>query len=264
VCCVPRYLRIATFAALAFVFVQAGRSQASSSSTNRSPSSISLKHVLAPSTPCRTFQRPIQFFSETALLVLSGPPGDCYRSVNQIGLNLISIDGHVIVRKPWPSTDPGVVIGAGRLVLARSADLEVDDKNLTAIQSLEFPPHRFMPMIQRLDQENAVTVTMDGNNYIYGGTPLSLLKHIRIAKRMTQDSPFRSRQETGDGFWCTQTAPSFRSPTRLVYSRTSDCRCSTSNLERNFIARRTLCAQANGAQRSVQMVTDSQPLMARR
>jgi hypothetical protein len=175
-CYIPRYLGVSTFVAFVFAFVQVGTSQTSRYDSSRSLSSISLKQTLAPATPCRTFQLPIQFFSETTLLVLSGPPGDCYRSVNQIALNLISIDGHVIARKPWPSTDPGLVIDAGRLVLARSAALEVDDKDLTSIQSLELPPHRFMPMILRSDQQNTVTVTMDGHKYVYGGTPLTLLK----------------------------------------------------------------------------------------
>jgi hypothetical protein len=181
-CYIPRYLGIATLAALAFVFVQAGTSQTPSNDSNLSPSSISLKRALVPATPCRTFQRRIQFFSETTLLVLSGPPGDCYRSVDQIVLNLISIDGHVIARKPWPSTDPGVVIDAERLVLARSAALEVDDKDLTSIQSLELPPHRFPPTI-RSDRQNAVTVTQDGNDYIYDGTPLALLKQEKLSSR---------------------------------------------------------------------------------
>jgi hypothetical protein len=96
--------------------------------------------------------------------------------VNQVALNLISIDAHVIARKPCPSTDPGVVIEAGRLVLASAAALEVNDKGLTPIQSLELPPHRFMPMIPGSDQQNAVTVRIDSNNYTYGGKPLALLK----------------------------------------------------------------------------------------
>lgn len=175
-CYVPRYLGVATLAALAFVFVKVGTSQTPRHDSNRSPSSISLKQALAPATPCRTFQQAIQFFSETTLLVLSGPPGDCYRSVNQVALNLISTDGHAIARKAWPSTDPGVVIDAGQLVLANSTGLEVDDKDLTPIQSLELPPHRFMPMILRSDQQNAVTVRIDGSNYMYGGMPLALLK----------------------------------------------------------------------------------------
>lgn len=136
---------------------------------------IDLNHVLKPATPCRTFQQRIQFFSETSLLLLSGPPGDCYRSVNQIALNVISIDGHVLARKPWPSTDPGVVIDDERLVLARSNDLEVDDRSLTPIQSLKLPPHRFTPSTQNVNQEGKVTVSMDGINFTFGGTPLALL-----------------------------------------------------------------------------------------
>lgn len=158
----------------AFVFAQVDAPQKPSVDLGRI-SSINLNHALAPATPCRTFQQRIQFFSETSLLLFSGPPGDCYRSVSQIALNVISIDGHVLARKPWPSTDPGMVIDDGRLVLARSADLEVDDKSLTPIQSLELPPHRFMPSIQRMDQEGAVAVSMDGRNYTYSGTPLALL-----------------------------------------------------------------------------------------
>jgi hypothetical protein len=173
---IPRCLGVVTFAIFNLVLTQVAVAQTGHRAPTRPTSSINLNRTLAPASPCRTFQRPIQFFSETTLLVLSGQPGDCYRSVSQVALNLISIDGHVLARKNWPSTDPGIVIESGRLVLALPSALEVDDKDLTSIQSLELPPHRFMPTILRSDQQNAVTVTMDGNNYIYGGTPLALLK----------------------------------------------------------------------------------------
>ena len=114
------------------------------------------------------------------MLVLSGPSGDCYHSVTQIALNLISIDGHLIARKPWPSTDPGAMIDAERLVLAGSATLEVDGPGLAIIQSLALPPHRFYPSIQRLDQQDAVTVSMDGKDYRFGGTPLGPLKQPEL------------------------------------------------------------------------------------
>jgi hypothetical protein len=173
---VPRYLSVTALAAFALVFGNLGTCQSPRHDSNRSQYSISLKRALAPANPCRTLQRPIQFFSETTLLVLSGLPGDCYKSVNQVALNLMSLDGHVIARKPWPSTDPGVVIDAGRLVLANPTTLEVDDKDLSSIQSVEVPPHRFMPMILRSDQQSDVTVRIDSNNYTYGGTPLALLR----------------------------------------------------------------------------------------
>jgi len=169
-----RYILLLEVAVPAFVFAQVGPSQKPSGNLSRT-SSIDLRHALAPATPCRTFQQRIQFFSETSLLVLSGPSGDCYRSVNQVSLNVISTDGHLLARKPWPSTDPGMVIDNGRLVLALSADLEVDDKSLTPIQTLKLPPHRFIPAVRRMDQQGAVTLSMEGKNYTYGGTPLALL-----------------------------------------------------------------------------------------
>ena len=153
-------------------------------------SSISLKQVLAPATPCRTFQRPIQFFSDTEMLVLSGPSGDCYRSVTQVALNLIAVDGHLIVRKPWPSTDPGVVIGPERLVLAGQAALEVDGPGLTSTQSLELPAHRFYPSIQSLDQQDVVTVSMDGKVFRFGGTPLELLRQPDLNQTIASKGVF--------------------------------------------------------------------------
>lgn len=184
-CNAKRHFGFAIFVAAVLVIAQSGTSQMLRNDQNRPVSLINLKRALAPAAPCRTFQQPIQFFSEGTLLVLSGPPGDCYRSVNQIVLNLISIDGHVLARKPWPSTDLGVVISPGRLVLARSSSLEVDDKDFIAIQVLEMPPHRFMQIPLHSDHQNDLTVRIDGSDYIYGGTPLALLKQEKPSQSGT-------------------------------------------------------------------------------
>lgn len=176
---IPQRRRLAAFVALALTFVRIGNSQ-TANNTSKQSSSFSLKQALAPATPCRTFQRPIQFFSDTSVLVLSGPSGDCYRSVAQVVLNLISMDGHVIARKPWPSTDPGVVIDTERLVLAGPTALEVDGPNLTSIQSIELPAHRFYPSIQRLDQQEEATVSIDGKDYRFRGRPLELLNQPEL------------------------------------------------------------------------------------
>lgn len=178
------------FALLASASTQVGTAQTPSIALSRT-SSINLKYALLPATPCRTFQERIQFFSETSLLVLSGPPGDCYRSVNQVALNVISTDGRILIRKLWPSTDPGMVIDDGRLVLADSAAIEVDDKSLTSIQSLELPPHRFAPVIRRMDQQNMVTLSMEGKDYIYGGTPLALVEQKEQSQRGVNQRVFR-------------------------------------------------------------------------
>ena len=105
-------------------------------------SNIDLDHTLSPEHACRSLQRPVQFFSETALLLLSGPAGNCYRSVDQLALNVISMDGRLLARKPWHSSDPGLVFAPGKLLLATPEGLEVDDQSLTSIQSLPLAPHR--------------------------------------------------------------------------------------------------------------------------
>jgi hypothetical protein len=100
------------------------------------------------------------------------------------------MDGHVLARKPWPSTDPGIVIDEGRLVLARPAGLEVDDRSLNAIQSVELPPHRFTTSMLRSELQGTVTVSIDGENYTYGGTPLSLLNREQSSQRGTSKRLF--------------------------------------------------------------------------
>jgi len=143
---------------------------------SQSKSSINLNRTLSPGYPCKNFLRPIQFFSENELLVFSsGAEGDCYRSVNQLTLNLISTDGRVLARKTWPSTDPGIVIDSGRLVLATPSGLEVDNQTLAPIQTLKLPQHRFGATFF-IHRQGTVTVTLDGREFLlYGDTPLRLL-----------------------------------------------------------------------------------------
>ena len=185
-----RYLTLVAFALTTFVFAQVDKSQQPRIDLGHT-SSIDLKRTLAPSTPCRTFQQRIQFVSETSLLLLSGPSGDCYRSVNEIALNVVSTDGRVLARKPWPSTDPGLVINDGRIVLVGSHGLEVYDESFNPLQSLDLPPHRFMPAMQRMDRQNAVTISMEGKDYSYAGAPLSLISQRDPSNRETSKIRFR-------------------------------------------------------------------------
>lgn len=151
-------------------------------------SSIDLKRALSPQYPCRSFERPIQFFSETELLVLSGAAGYCYRSVDQLRLNLISIDGRVLATKAWHSTDPGLVIAPGRLLLATPSSLEVDNRTLTAIQSLRRPRQKAPPSLS-VHQQGTVSISFpDGEGYLYGVSPLKLLK-VGASSQTGPDQP---------------------------------------------------------------------------
>lgn len=141
---------------------------------SQSPSSVDLTRALAPEHPCRSFQQPIQFFSETSLIVLSGAEGYCYSDVSRLKLNLISTDGRILARRNWPSTDSGTVITSGRLVLVTGNGLEVDDQALTPIQVLELPQHRFPPRVL-VHKQSMATVLLNEGTFLYGGVPLRLL-----------------------------------------------------------------------------------------
>jgi len=142
--------RLILFAIAALIAIKSAQPQ--------STFSIDLTRALAPEHPCRNFQQPIQFFSETSLVVLSGAEGYCYSAVDRLKLNLISTDGRILARRMWPSTDPGIAITPGRLVLVTGKGLEVDDQTLTPIQVLELPQHRFPPKLLVHKQSKATVL----------------------------------------------------------------------------------------------------------
>jgi hypothetical protein len=157
---------------------------------SQSKSSINLRRVFAPESPCRTYTRPIQFLTETTLVLLSGSTEDCYRSVLQgLTLNVVSIDGRVVARKNWPSTDPGVVIASGRLVYTTSSGLEVLDQRLAPVESLQVDnsgdgsvSHRNPFMQVTFHGQGMLSVLIGGHEYVYGGTPLKRLREIEPAQ----------------------------------------------------------------------------------
>ncbi len=153
---------------------------------SQSRSSINLKRAFAPEFPCRTYTRPIQFLTETTLVLLSGHTEDCFRAVLQgLTLNVVSIDGQVLARKNWPSTDPGVVIASGRLVYTTPSGLEVLDQSLAPVESLQIGDsndrgvsHR-NPFIQTtFHGQGMLSVLIGGHEYVYGGLPLKRLREI--------------------------------------------------------------------------------------
>ena len=163
------------FAIVALIATMPARSQSSSS--------VDLTRALAPEHPCRSFQQPIQFFSETSLIVLSGAEGYCYSDVSRLKLNLISTDGRILARRNWPSTDPGTVITSGRLVVVIGKSLEVDDQALAPIQVLELSQHRFPPRVL-VHKQGMATVLLNEGAFLYGGVPLRLLGPDDISARV--------------------------------------------------------------------------------
>jgi hypothetical protein len=141
-----------------------------SRSQSKEPKILDLRAILGASRVCVVPQS-VRFISEEELIVLAGPTSECYDAVNQIEIVAISLDGHIVARRSWTSTDPGVVLTPERLVLPRSDGVDVLDKALQTIQTLRISRHGGIVSIQATDTGILSVVTKEGT-HSYAGTPL--------------------------------------------------------------------------------------------
>jgi hypothetical protein len=139
--------------------------------------SINLHKLLGSEHACFRGSRSIQFLSEDELLLLAGPTENCYRSVSQLELIVLSLDGRVLARKPWPSTFPTVILPSKRIAISNPTELQVLDDRLAIIQTLSFPDQS-KPSSHFLSSDGPDRVRASGPNgsFVFGGTPLLYLR----------------------------------------------------------------------------------------
>jgi hypothetical protein len=113
----------------------------------------------------------IQFLTEEELVVLAAPTSRCYDAVGQIEIVAVSLDGRVLARRSWTSTEPGLVLRPERLVLPQGDAVEVLDKDLRTIQTLRISKHRGISSIGATDT-GILSVATKGGTDLYAGTPL--------------------------------------------------------------------------------------------
>lgn len=130
---------------------------------------INLRKALGSQYACAVY-RPIQFLSEDEILLLAGPTDNCYRSVSQLQLVVLSVTGHVTARRDWPSTYPGVVLSHKRLAVAAWDQLLVLDDRLTTTQTISLPKHRAFPILS--SDEQGLSVVTDAGLLLCTGMPL--------------------------------------------------------------------------------------------
>lgn len=167
-------------------------------------SRIDLHRTFEPGYACFLYARPIQFFSETELVLMSSPSKNCYRSVGRLELNLVSLGGQILSHKHWPSTDPGVVIAPGRMAVAIPNGFRVFNSNLAAVESVVLPDCKGMPPSLSIQQEGTVAVSLPlcGRRFLYGGTPLKLQDETEVSPANNGQLIFGfadGRQLTKDG-----------------------------------------------------------------
>ncbi len=153
--------------------------------TSRQVASLRLQKILGGKQACTVGNNSVQFVSEDELLILAGPSADCYRSVNDLELVVISTRGQVIARKLWPSTFPTVVLSSKRIVIADSNNILVLDDNLRTLDTVPLPSEAAHSSVSlwKEDQDTLVVRSVRGENYRYRGTPLQRVDQQSFTRR---------------------------------------------------------------------------------
>jgi hypothetical protein len=135
---------------------------------------LDLHHVLGSGYACGV-ARPLQFLSEEELVVLAGPTKTCYDHVSDLELVAFSLDGRVLARRRWASTDSGLALVPQRLVLPDAGGVEVLDTNLKTIQTVRVGAKRQFPVITATDT-GILSIESNGRKDFFAGTPLRPVK----------------------------------------------------------------------------------------
>lgn len=140
------------------------------------PTIIKLQKILDGKQACATTG--IQFISETEVLLLVGPGSNCYRSVNDLELVVISTDGRLVARKAWPSTYPVVVFRPSLVALAEIGHILVLDDHLQPVTTLAVPDSSKQAIIFLATDGlgNLFAREPRGKNFEYSGDPLHLVE----------------------------------------------------------------------------------------
>jgi hypothetical protein len=147
--------------------------------------SLKLQKILGGKQACTVGNNSVQFVSEDELLILAGPTSDCYRSVNDLELVVVSTGGQVIARKPWPSTFPSVVLSSKRIVIADSNNILVLDDHLRTTNTVPLPSEaaRSSVSLSKEEPDTLLVRSARGEIYQYRGTPLQRVNPPTSTKR---------------------------------------------------------------------------------
>lgn len=159
------------------------------------PAVLDLHSILGSAYPC-SVPRAIEFLTEDELVVLAGPSPECFAAVDSFEIVAISLDGRVIARRPWTSTDMGLTLPSGRLVLPEFGGVTIVDENLRTIQTLRVAKRGGQAEIAATDT-GILSITLDGQSHSYFGTPLTEV-HPPIENSHSGTGEIVS---TGDGSW---------------------------------------------------------------
>lgn len=137
----------------------------------------------------------VQFLTEDKLIVLAGPNPNCY-GVDGLEIVTMSLDGQVLARRAWNSSEMGLVLRPGRLVVPEPGGVTILDDSLRPIQTLRFGSRKKTPEVAATDT-GTLTLTSGEQSRSWFGTPL-------IETDTPHESPNPDAGQiisTGDGSW---------------------------------------------------------------
>ena len=143
---------------------------ASALAQSDNPAVLDLHKILGSAYACDV-PRHIQFVAENELILLAGPTTRCYEQVSSLELVAISLDGKILARRPWTSTDPGLVLVPQRLARPIPGGIDILDTSLKTVQTLHLRRNSESPSITATDT-GILTVTSRGRSTFYAGAPL--------------------------------------------------------------------------------------------
>lgn len=156
------------------------------------PTVLDLHSILGTAHLC-SVPGAIQFLTEDEFVALAGSSPECYTAVNEIVA--ISLDGRIVARHAWTSTDMGLVLPPSRLVLPDLGSVTIVDENLKTIQTIRVGRQRERPEISATDT-GVLSITFDGQSRSYFGTPLK-----EVHPPVEYDQGAGEIVSTGDGSW---------------------------------------------------------------
>lgn len=155
---------------------------------------IDLHSALGSASACAVSSG-IQFLTENELIVLAGPNPNCY-AVDGLEVVAISLDGRVMARRPWNSSEMGIVLRPGRLVVPEPGGVTILDDSLRPVQTLRFGNRKKTPEVAATDT-GTLTLTVGRQSRSYFGTPLKEIETPREGPKLDPAQIISA----GDGSW---------------------------------------------------------------
>lgn len=134
---------------------------------------------------CHVGGNTLQFLDEHRLLVLAGPGPDCFHGVNDLELMVLSTEGTILARKPWPSTFPSVVLDSEQIAVSQVGAVTVLDSNLHDVLTVPVSNEKSTIFLRKSWPDTLIARLPRGEEFALRGKPLQLVGPVPTSSKET-------------------------------------------------------------------------------